>query len=246
MTRRRVLLLAGTAEAAELAHLLVTRAGVDVVASFAGPTSEVSPLPCPVRRGGFGGVEGLVQELRSGGYSALIDATHPFAAVMPHHAAAAAEQAGMPRLRLVRPAWPAEPQWLDAEDLVDAANQLTEIGARRVLLTTGRNVLQPFAALTGVHFVVRSIEPPDPLPLADAVSITARPPFTLADERALLESHRIDTLVTKNSGGANAKLVAAREAGVRIVMIRRPRPVAGPVVSSAAEAFEWTCRWTGD
>ena len=240
-----MLLLAGTAEATELARLLVADGGVDVVASFAGRTTRVAALPCPVRVGGFGGVEGLVQELTGGGYDALVDATHPFAAGMPHHAVAAAARTGVRRLRLLRPAWPPEPEWLEVADLNGAAKALVETGARRVLLTTGRQDLHPFAPLAGVHFVVRSIESAGLLPLAKATAITARPPFTVDGERALLATHGIDTLVTKNSGGPDAKLVAARTAGVRVVMVRRPPPVDGPVATTAGEALEWIGRWTG-
>ena len=78
-----VLVLAGTAEAGELATRLHD-AGVPVVASFAGRTSAPAALPCAVRVGGFGGVDGLVAELRSGGYAVVVDATHPFAATMSH------------------------------------------------------------------------------------------------------------------------------------------------------------------
>ena len=243
MSRRRILLLAGTAEATKLATLLAGRGDVDVVASFAGRTTPLAGFPCPVRVGGFGGVDGLVEELRTGGYDALVDASHPFAAQMPHHALTAAQQAGLPRLRLLRPAWPTQPDWLEVADLTGAAQALVETGARRVLLTTGRQDLQPFASLAGMFFVVRSIEAPERLPMAQAVSITARPPFSVEDEGSLLATHHIDTLVTKNSGGADAKLVAARSAAVRVVMVRRPPPVAGPTVSRAREAIEWLDRW---
>jgi precorrin-6A/cobalt-precorrin-6A reductase len=237
-----VLLLAGTAEASELAVRL-HGAGVEVVASFAGRTRVAGALPCPVRTGGFGGVDGLVAELRRGGYRALVDATHPFAATMPHHAAAAAAAARIPRVRVLRPPWVPGPgdEWDEVPDLAAAARRLDEVGARRVLLTVGRYDLGAFAPGGARHYVVRSIEAPDPsvLPAARVTVIAARPPFDLAAEAATLAEHRIDTLVTKNSGAAPtaAKLEAARDAEVRVVMVQRPPAPAGPVVPTVEDAL---------
>ncbi len=252
-----MLLLAGTTEAAVLAATLVGRADVAVTASLAGHTRSPARLPCPVRTGGFGGVDGLVRELRDGGYGVLVDATHPFARVMPHNAAAAAATAGVGRLRLMRPPWApgAGDVWHDVDDLAAAAAALPALGARRVLVTTGRLDVAPFVALPGVHgmpgahVVVRSIERPDPMPTADVTVLLARGPFSLDDEVALLREHRIDTIVTKNSGGAAtaAKLTAARALGIRVVMVRRPPMPVGPVADTPEAALAWiAARRLGD
>jgi precorrin-6A/cobalt-precorrin-6A reductase len=93
-----------------------------------------------------------------------------------------------------------------------------------VFLTTGRLGLAAFARLTDLHFVVRSVEPPEPPMPPDAEVILARGPFTVADELTLLRAHRIDVLVTKDSGGeaTAAKLTAARELGLPVVVVQRP------------------------
>jgi precorrin-6A/cobalt-precorrin-6A reductase len=239
-----VLVLAGTAEGADLATRLH---GLDVrvTASFAGRTSGLRDLPCAVRIGGFGGVDGLVAALGDGRFDRLVDATHPFAATMPQHAAAAAARAGVARVRLLRPPWRAGPgdRWDEVDDLAGAGRRLGEVGARRVLLTVGRYDLDAFAGMGGAGrtIVVRSIEAPDPEVLPGAIVVTARGPFSVAGEAKLLAEHGIDTLVTKNSGAAAtaAKLAAAREAGVRVVMVRRPDPPAGPVVGTVDEALDW-------
>ena len=234
--------MAGTTEAADLAESLVA-SGVDVTASFAGRTRVQAAYPCPVRVGGFGGVDGLVRVLADGGHDLLVDATHPFAAVMPHNAAAAAAIAGVARLRLLRAPWEAEAgdNWKEVTDLSEAAAALGTVGSERVLLATGRLGLAAFASLEGVHFVARSIEPPDPMPLAKATVILARGPFGVDDEVALLRDYRIDTLVTKNSGGSAtaAKVEAARRLGCRVIMVRRPPQPLGPQVSAVADAVEW-------
>jgi precorrin-6A/cobalt-precorrin-6A reductase len=240
----KVLLLAGTAEAAQLARSLAGDARVELVASLAGHTSAPSSLPCRVRTGGFGGIAGLERELRDGGYQAIVDATHPFAVRMPAQAVQAAASAAVPYVRVLRPPWSRRPgdDWHVVADLDGAAARLRELGARRVLLTTGRLELAPFASLRDVHLVVRSIEPLGPVPLPDATVVLARGPFTEVAERALLAAHAIDTLVTKDSGGSTAKLDAARAAGVRVVMVQRPPCPDADYVCSADEARRWLDR----
>jgi precorrin-6A/cobalt-precorrin-6A reductase len=244
-----VLVLAGTVEAAELVTRLHQR-DVRVTASFAGRTGGLRELPCAVRVGGFGGVDGLVAALGDGGFDLLVDATHPFAAVMPWHALAAAERAGVARLRVLRPPWRAGvgDRWDVVDDLAGAARRVAEVGARRVLLTVGRYDLGAFAETgEGTRFVVRSIEAPDDDVLPGATMVTARGPFTVDGEARLLAEHGIDTLVTKNSGAAAtaAKLTAAKEAGVRVVMVRRPDPPPGPLVETVDEALDWVARRGG-
>jgi precorrin-6A/cobalt-precorrin-6A reductase len=93
-----------------------------------------------------------------------------------------------------------------------------------VLLTTGRLGLASFAHLTRLHFVVRSVDPPEPPMPPDTEVLLSRGPFTLPGETALLREHRVDVLVTKDSGGAAtaAKLTAARDLGLPVVVVRRP------------------------
>ncbi|MFF4962859.1 cobalt-precorrin-6A reductase [Streptomyces sp. NPDC001222] len=220
-----VLVLGGTAEARELAASLAARSGVRVTTSLAGRVSRPGSLDGDVRVGGFGGAQGLAAWLREHRVDALVDATHPFAAGITANAARAAADTGVPAVVLRRPGWRARPgdHWHEAASLDDAAALLPPLG-RRVFLTTGRLGLAAFARLTDLHFVVRSVEPPGP-PLPPHTDVLlARGPFTVEDETALLREHRIEVLVTKDSGGAAtaAKLTAAREQGVPVVVVRRP------------------------
>ncbi|MGY1813012.1 cobalt-precorrin-6A reductase [Blastococcus sp. SYSU D00820] len=242
----RVLVLGGTGEGRRLAAALVA-AGVEVESSLAGRVADPVLPPGAVRIGGFGGVEGLAAELRARPVRALVDATHPFAAGMTANAAAAAAATGTPLLRLQRPGWTAGPgddwRWVDSP--ADAAAAVA--GARSVFLTTGRQGLAAFAGLTGA-VLVRSVDPPEgPLP-ARVTVVLARGPFTVEEERALMREHGVDVVVTKDSGGAMtaAKLAAARELGVPVVLIRRPALPAGvAVVATVEEALDWLARETG-
>jgi precorrin-6A/cobalt-precorrin-6A reductase len=216
-----VLILGGTAEARALAAVLV-ESGVRVVSSLAGRVRDPALPAGEVRIGGFGGADGLAEWLRAHEVGALVDATHPFAARMTAHAAAATAATGVPLVVLRRPGWSPEPGWVWTESLPAAAELLPSLG-ERPFLTTGRTSLAAFAWLD-LEFLVRCVDPPTgPLPRRVRVLLD-RGPYTVEGERALLGEHRIDVLVTKDSGGTmtRAKLVAAREEGVPVLVVRRP------------------------
>jgi precorrin-6A/cobalt-precorrin-6A reductase len=234
--RTHILVLGGTAEARQLAAELAGRPdGVQVTTSLAGRVAQPRLPAGAVRIGGFGGAEGLAAWLREHRVDALVDATHPFAATISAHAAHAAAATGIPLCALRRPGWSAGPgdRWQPAASLADAAARLPALG-RRVFLTTGRLGLAAFADLDQLDFLVRSVEPPEPpLPRHTRVLLD-RGPFTVEGERELLRTHRIDVLVTKDSGGpaTAAKLTAARELTVPVVVVRRPPPPPGVRVAA--------------
>ncbi|WP_419900040.1 cobalt-precorrin-6A reductase [Roseomonas sp. USHLN139] len=240
----RVLLLGGTTEGAALARALAGDARFQATLSLAGVTRSPRPQPLPTRIGGFGGVEGLVRYLHEAGIEALLDATHPFAAQMTRHAAAAAQATATPLLRLDRPAWCAQPgdDWREYADMPALVESLGET-PKRIFLTIGRKELAPFRAAPWHHYVIRSVDPPPPELLPpDATLVTATGPFALDDELALLRDHRIDLLATKNSGGAAtaAKLEAARRLGLPLRLLARPaRPAGLAVVGDVAGALAW-------
>jgi precorrin-6A/cobalt-precorrin-6A reductase len=240
-----VLVLAGTSEATELARRLHDQ-GVPVVSSLAGVTTAAVARPGKVRVGGFGGVDGLVAYLDRHGIGAVVDATHPFAAVMPFHVAEAAAVAGIPHVRVLRPPWRHREGdlWIEVAGMAEAAAAVEAAGARRVFLATGRQQIDAFRPARESWFLVRSIEPVQH-PLAASLEIRARGPFTVEGERQLLLEHRIDTVVAKNAGGTAtvAKIVAARELGVRVVMVARPPQPAGvAVVATVDETLAWVAQ----
>src|SRR5258708_159266 len=153
----------------------------------------------------------------------------------------AARRAAVPHLPLIRPAWrrTAGDRWIDVSDAWAAAVLLPTLG-RRVWLTVGSDDLAAFTSLPETWFLVRRIDPPSsPLPLRDVELILGRGPFSLPHERRLLARYRVEVLVCRASGGAatEAKLVAAREAGLPVIMIRRPAPVARAVVETPGAAL---------
>jgi precorrin-6A/cobalt-precorrin-6A reductase len=226
MSPLRVLILGGSAEASALARRLVGDDRFAPVLSMAGRTKSPVLPPIPHRIGGFGGVEGLAHWLAEHGAELLVCATHPFAAQMRHHAAEAARRCGIPMLLVERPAWSpvSGDHWTAVADMTAAADALGE-SPRRVLLTIGQKELAEFVQAPQHAYLIRSIDPPAPESLPPrAEVISARPPFKEADERRLLVEHRIDVVVTKNSGGLDTagKLAAARALGVPVIMVERP------------------------
>lgn len=244
----RVLVLAGTTEATRLAERLVDE-GVEVISSLAGVTSHPVPRPGRTRTGGFGGVAGLRAYLVAERIDALVDATHPFAAQMPHHAARAAAEAGVPVVRLLRPAWTptAGDRWIVVPDLHAAREALPRLEVRRALLTVGRRGIEPFLDCRGISFVIRAIDAPDEVP-PDATVVLERGPFDLSAERQLLQEHRVEAVVAKNAGGmaTRAKLDAARELGLPVVMVERPPQPPIPQVDDVEGALRWLAELTGD
>ena len=236
----RVLVLGGTGEARDLAGRLVQR-GDAVVSSLAGRVSAPALPVGEVRTGGFGGVDGLADHLVTHGYDVVVDATHPFAAQITGNAVAACGRVGVPLVRLQRPGWSRHPlagefTWVDD---VDAARLAAEALGVRPFLTTGRQQLETFAAWDDRYVLARVVDPPDwDVPSTWEV-LRARGPYPYAAERELLESRAVDVLLTKDSGGAltEAKLGAAHDLGVPVVVVRRPPvPDGVAVVESVEEA----------
>ncbi len=235
----KVLILGGTTEARRLAAECDAR-GLDVVSSLAGRTKNPIALAGTVRIGGFGGIAGLAGHLRAEHVDVVVDATHPFAAGISLNAAHASALTGVPLLALRRPGFVASPgdRWHRVRSLPDAASLVADLGSR-VFLTTGRQDIGAFAGVDRCWFLARSVEPPEPPMPAQMEVLLDRGPFTVEGERALIDRHHLDVLVTKDSGGDAPKLAAAREASIPVIVVDRPPASAAEVVSTVDEALDW-------
>jgi precorrin-6A/cobalt-precorrin-6A reductase len=259
---RTLLILGGTAEAGELARRMTSAHGetLRVISSLAGRIEATgnqrrnwgSRIPGEVRIGGFGGQQGLEDYLKQQEVDWLIDATHPFAANISRNARRACEAQKVERIVLDRPPWRKHPgdQWVELPDMTAVAKSLPWLG-RRVFLTLGEGGLKAFARLRQPDhpkswFLVRLISSPEgPLPLGtegkDYEVILGRGPFSLDEERALIERHHINVLVAKMSGGAatEAKIIAAREARIPVLFLSRPPPEPGPRLERMEDILAW-------
>jgi precorrin-6A/cobalt-precorrin-6A reductase len=197
-----------------------------------------------VRIGGFGGVDGLRNWLRENVVDAVVDATHPFAATITANAAAACRELGVPHLLLARPAWPSGDAIMVTSD-VQAAEVVAEQGFSRVFLTTGRTGTAAFRD-ADAWFLIRAVTAPDAAALpAHHRILLSRGPYRYEGELELLREHRIDVLVTKNSGGemTRPKLDAAAALSIPVVMVERPAlPPGVRTVTTVDDAVAWVRR----
>jgi precorrin-6A/cobalt-precorrin-6A reductase len=235
----KLLLLGGTAEARALAARL--HADIEVISSLAGRVPDPALPVGQVRIGGFGGVDGMRRWLPEHQVDAVVDATHPFAATITAHAAQVCTELGLPHLLLARPAWPPGDSILVGSD-IEAADTVARQGYSRVFLTTGRSGAAVFRAVDA-WFLIRAVTPPD----ADTLPprhqlLLSRGPYTYDSELAVMREHRIDAVVTKNSGGdmTRPKLDAAAALGIPVVMVERPPlPPGVRMVATVDEVVNW-------
>jgi precorrin-6A/cobalt-precorrin-6A reductase len=241
-----ILILGGTTEASALAALLAQREDLVATLSLAGRTAAPKALPIRTRIGGFGGPAGLAEWIEAENVAAVIDATHPFATQISRNAAAACAETGTPLLAVRRRPWiPVEgDRWIEVDSIPEAVQALGP-APRRVFLTVGRLELDHFVAAPQHRYLVRTIEPiPKTFALPELTAIRDRGPFDEEAEAALMQRHRIDVVVTKNSGGTAtyAKVAAARRLGLPAVVVRQPQKPAAPRVEQPEAALDWILR----
>jgi len=243
----RVLILGGTREARKLAEKLDETDLATPVTSLAGVTERRADLPGEVRVGGFGGMAGLMTHLWQEGYTAVVDATHPFARQISRNAAEACEATQVPLLTLSRPRW--EPalgeRWIEVTDEQAAVETLAEMpltGGTMVFLALGRMRVDAFGALDKLKFLLRTVDPIEP-PFSNCEVVAGKGPFSLDEEVELFERNRVKVLVCRNSGGdGDNKLQAARAVRAPIVMIQRPPQLAQHGVEDVMLALPWISR----
>ena len=238
----RALILGGTSEAHSLADA-VAGAGFEAIYSYAGRTRAPPDQKLPIRVGGFGGAKGLAEYIHRKAITHVVDATHPFAAEISRNAVIACATTGKELIALEREPWAkaSGDNWIEVADIASAVTALP-VERARVFLAIGRQHVAPFGAKPQHTYTLRFVDPPDgPLPLPDAEVIVSRGPFALAGELEMMHSRRIEWIVARNSGGtgARAKIDAARELGLPVVMLKRPELPDRKRTESVAEVMQW-------
>jgi len=238
----RLLLLAGTAEARQIARGLAREPRLRTVASLAGSARAPAPLGVPTRIGGFGGAAAFRDWLIAERIAGVLDVTHPFTVAISHRSAEICAELGLPYLQFLRPPWlpTAGDRWTFLNDF-DATPEHIPPGST-VFLAGGGRAEDWIARLPGRRLILRQDERPMAgFPGLDGRYLVAPAPFDIADAMRLFETHGIEWIVARNSGGASgrAKIDAARHLGLPVAMLRRPKQPEAPKVSTVAAALAW-------
>lgn len=222
---KTILILSGTAEAFDLAAKLQNEQPKwRIISSLAGRTQNPKLPTGETRIGGFGGVDGLIDYISKQNVDKIYDATHPFAINISKNAIQAAQQSGIEYEKISRQPWQKTKgdNWFEVASIQEATDRLPQNAT--AFLALGRQYIKAFEHRTDCHFIVRMVDQPDDVPLSSYEIIQGLPNSAASDEQKLFAQHNITHLVTRNSGGEKsyAKIIAAREAQIPVIMIKRP------------------------
>jgi precorrin-6A/cobalt-precorrin-6A reductase len=250
-----ILVLAGTQDGREIAAGL-REAGYEVIASVVSEYGRelAAQSGVPVQASAMDEHE-LQQFVIQHGIRLMIDATHPYAVNVSRNASQVAAKLHIPCLRYERPdsALPIYAKLVLAPDMQRAAEMAVGLG-KTVFLTTGSHSLPLFrAAAAGrdCRLIARVL--PQPEVIADCIAngfspadiIAAQGPFSQELNRELFRAYGADVMVTKNSGaigGTDAKIAAAIELGLVIVVVQRPAALKQQVFESLSALLEYLKR----
>ncbi len=233
----KLLILGGTQDAKQLA-IKLHQAGIKCIYSIAGLV-RTPELACELRVGGFGGAEGLAEYLKQEKIAGLVVATHPFAKRISHNAFVACQLAQVPVWRYLRAPWQQskDDNWSSASDWLQVLEQTKT--AKRPFFTLGREPLTHLDRIPEHQYWLVRTAIGRPQKEKNYYLEQTIGPFSLDAEIRLLRQHKIDVLVTKNSGGnaVNAKIDAARILGIPVVMLERPAEPMWPHCFSSITAL---------
>lgn len=240
---KKVLVLSGTREGAELERHLMNR-NITVISTIHPDTGRDLGHETQARVAGFQTYAEFDTMINQHAITHVIDASHPMDAETSTQAKNYSTLSGLPFLNVTRAPWRAGTGdiWHYVSCERDVASVI--ISPARVFLATGRMGLQGFENLGHCYLFCRQIEiAPDTFPYPNGEYVLGHPPFSVIDEMTLFERLRIDWLVLRNAGGerSKTKLVAARNLGISVAMIDRPKPV-DPTVKTPIAALDWLDR----
>lgn len=234
-TCAKVLVFSGTSEGKEISRWLKDN-DLDVTVSVATEYgSRDSDDDLDVHFGSYGGIQGIADEIHKQGYTIVIDATHPFATSISTHVKEACDMTSTRYMRISRKdSVVSGMESIQYVEDVDDAVRIISGTAGKVLVTTGMKELHKFTAIPNYRerIIARVLSVRDSVLKAldlgfdGANLICARGPFSEEYNHALIKQTNASMLVTKDTGSEGGfidKIRAAEKAGIRTLVIRRPK-----------------------
>ncbi len=241
----KLLLLAGTPEATQIARALARVRDLQAVAALAQPSSAPEPLGLATRIGGWGGEAAFADWLEHEAIGAVLDATHPFSHGISHRAQRVCARLGLEYMQFLRPAWVPgeEDDWTFLNAGEEAAHHVPEGGS--LILMAGGRCAEAFQNLGDRTIYMRVRERGTaPFPFDHGKFLHRPVPVAVEMEEIMLRSLKVDWVIAQNAGGAEGAplLAAASRLGLPVGMIRRPPQPQGPRIRTVTEALAWARR----
>lgn len=194
--------------------------------------------------------EAMKALIKEKGITLLVDASHPYAAVVTATARKAAEASGIEFIRFERREVPL-PEY-DKLHHVQTEQEAADLSAtlgERIYLTTGSKTMHIFSGAeslqekevwTRVLPTAEVLHMMEDLGVSPKYTVAMQGPFSYDMNRIMFHDTKADVVVMKNSGlvgGSDTKLKAAMDLGLHIVVIDRPTPAAGATTIESLDEF---------
>ena len=242
----KVLLFSGTEEGRMLAEWM-TQNGVDVLVKVATEYgAAVNSSDVNVSVGSCGGTDGIAALIKSDKFDMVIDATHPYASNITKHASEACQKTGAQYLRVIR-----NESSYSGVTLVDSVKGAIDYLMDKEGIIFGSTGSKEAAEYTRIPdfkervvlrvlSVKKSVDDCIARGFEGKNLICAQGPFSKEMNIAMFKQSGAKYLVTKDSGsmgGFDEKYEAAKELGMEIVLVARPKDVDGVEYDKAVEVL---------
>ena len=246
---KEILIFAGTTEGRKLSE--VFRHTVCVATEYGEIVLNDQPY-VSIHRGRMNQDE-MKTFIQNGSFSAVVDATHPYAKLVTENIKTAVNGMNLPCLRLLREnEIQRDETYIKCFDSSEACAEALKETEGNILLTTGSKELGKFCVSEEVkqRLFVRVLPGMESLSLCNEQGISGKQiiamqgPFSEEMNLALIHQFGIACMVTKESGrtgGYQEKLTAAKKAGIQVYVIQNPEKESGYSFLELCKKLEEIC-----
>lgn len=251
---KEILIFAGTTEGRKLSEFLAA-AGVRHTVCVATEYGEIVLKEHPlvsVHQGRMNQEE-IREYIEQGAFAAVVDATHPYAAVITENIKAAIKESSVLYLRLKRETVTEKTEGqVICFDTNEACAEALEKTEGNILLTTGSKELAKYCISEKLRdrLYVRVLPSMESITACQEQGIRGKQilalqgPFSVELNEAMLRQYRISCLVTKSSGrtgGYQEKLEAAERVGIPVYVIGQLQTEEGDTFREVCQKLEKLC-----